>query len=373
MSYAIEHRYQKKLQELRDIQRAMETRERDRISLVDAFTAARDGKRHQAARSADYSEALAIAYGLPDPGPHAFYIGARGLLALTGDDDGMMRRDLNTATMAAGGALAPAQVSNEIGDALRPVSVAARLGATFVEFSGGAVGMPRIGTASSATWLGGETAAATETQPALGQVAFVQKTVASYVEVSRNFAKQAGAAGERLLALDLLAVVGSALDAAVFQGSGASGQPLGLFNTSGVHSVSGTTFNRAAALEMQRRVGAANGIRNPSTIGYVAAPAIAETLAGRAVVASSDLSAWEGNLAEGIVAGALAVSTSNAPASSIAFGDWSQCVIATWGVLRVEVNPCANFPAGIIGARVFLDCDVGFRQPASFAIATSVT
>jgi len=43
------------------------------------------------------------------------------------------------------------------------------------------------------------------------------------------------------------------------------------------------------------------------------------------------------------------------------------------GVLEVEVNPYANFQAGIIGVRAMYTLDVGVRRPFAFSLATSVT
>jgi HK97 family phage major capsid protein len=374
MSYALEMQFERKQRELAEVAKAMNAREAMRISMLAALDAAKSGKPNAASREYEYSEALRAAHGLPHLNQHSFYTSWRGLKAILGD--GILprgRRDLGTTTASAGGALVTAQVHDEFADALRPYSVGVRLGVTPVPLTGGAVTMTRINTTAAGGWLGSETTAATETQPVLGQISLAPKTAAAYVESSRQLPLQSGQAGERMIATDLMRAVGSLLDLAMFNGSGAGGQPLGLCNTPGVTAISGTTLNRAGLLELQRRVAAANGVVDPSTIGYVAVPAIAETLAGRAVVAGSDVSAWQGNLAEGTAAGALAVTTTAMAPGIVAFGDWSQCLVATWGVLRVEVNPVANFPAGIIGYRVMLDCDVGFRQLGSFCLATSVT
>jgi HK97 family phage major capsid protein len=374
MSYALEMQYERKARELAEVAKAMNAREALRISMLAALDAAKSGKPNEASREYEYSEALRAAHGLPRLNQHSFYTSWRGLKAILGD--GILphgRRDLGTTPASGGGALVTAQIHDEFADALRPYSAVVRLGATAVPLTGGPVNVPRINTTAAVTWLGSETTPATETQPVLGQIALAQKTAAAYVEASRQLPLQSGPAGERTVVTDMMRAVGSALTGAALNGSGAGGQPLGLCNTPGVTAISGTTLNRAGLLELQRRVAAANGIVDPSTIGYVAPPATAETLAGRAVVAGSDVSAWQGNLAEGTAAGALAVSTTGMPAATVAFGDWSQCMIATWGVLRVEVNPVANFPAGIIGYRVMLDCDIAFRQLGSFCLATAVT
>jgi hypothetical protein len=60
-------------------------------------------------------------------------------------------------------------------------------------------------------------------------------------------------------------------------------------------------------------------------------------------------------------------------AANILFGDFSKVVLAEWGVLEVEVNPYANFAAGIVGVRAMYSIDVGVRYAAAFSLATSVT
>ncbi|MCE3002536.1 MAG: phage major capsid protein [Xanthomonadaceae bacterium] len=374
MSHALEMHYERKVRELAEVERALGAREKDRISLGNALDALRHGKPDLASRERDYSESLQYAHNLPPLGAHSMYFSWRGIAACLGD--GILprgRRDLGTTPTSAGGALVTTQLHDEIADALRPFSAAYRLGATSVPLTGGQVGVPRINTTTTGAWLGSETTPAPESQPVLGQIALSPKTAATYVESSRQLRIQSGQAGERMIALDLMRAVGSLVDVAVFAGSGASGQPLGLANTAGVTAISGGTLNRGGLLELQRRVAAANGITNAATIGYATTPQVAEILANRAVVASSDVSAWQGNLAEGTAAGALAVTSTGVPAGVVAFGDWSQCLVASWGVLRIEVNPTANFPAGVVGYRAFLDADVGFRQTGSFCLATATT
>jgi hypothetical protein len=39
----------------------------------------------------------------------------------------------------------------------------------------------------------------------------------------------------------------------------------------------------------------------------------------------------------------------------------------------VDFNPFANFPAGIVGARLWLSVDIAVLTPAAFSVATSVT
>jgi hypothetical protein len=61
------------------------------------------------------------------------------------------------------------------------------------------------------------------------------------------------------------------------------------------------------------------------------------------------------------------------PAATMIFGDFGQVVVCEWGVLEVEVNPFANFQAGIIGVRAIAAIDIIVRYPTAFSAASSIT
>jgi hypothetical protein len=48
-------------------------------------------------------------------------------------------------------------------------------------------------------------------------------------------------------------------------------------------------------------------------------------------------------------------------------------IVAEWGVLQVDVNPFANFQAGVVGIRAITSIDVALRYGAAFSLATSIT
>ena len=88
---------------------------------------------------------------------------------------------------------------------------------------------------------------------------------------------------------------------------------------------------------------------------------------------STDTPLWEGNLLDGRVSGFRAVSSLQLTAASMIFGDFSQVIIADWGMLEIAMNPYANFQAAITGIRAIQTCDVGVRYAAAFSRATSIT
>jgi hypothetical protein len=73
------------------------------------------------------------------------------------------------------------------------------------------------------------------------------------------------------------------------------------------------------------------------------------------------------------MAGFQAMSSNQMSSATMLFGDWSQVVVGEWGVLEVEVNPYANFQAGIIGIRAMVTMDCGLRYAGAFSLASSIT
>lgn len=254
-------------------------------------------------------------------------------------------------------------------DLLRNRSVAIRMGARMMSGMVGNVSIPRQTASAAASWLTSESTAITEGQPTIGQLSLSPKHVGAYTEISRLLALQSSPDAESLVMSDLAQSVGLAVDLAALAGSGASGQPTGITATAGVGSVTGTTIAYAGMLEFQTDIGNALA----PTCGYVTTAAVAALLAARVKFSSTASPLWDGSLLDADVCGFRGMSSAQMAAASMIFGDWSQLVIAEWGSLAIEVNPYANFQAGIVGVRALYAVDVGVRVPGAFSVATSIT
>lgn len=283
---------------------------------------------------------------------------------------GHLQRDLHVATDGAGGFLT--QTTNMgFTELLRAISFAFRMGVTRLSGLRDNVAIPRQSAAATAEWLTSETDTAAESQQTFVQLLMSPKTVSAYTELSRQLLLQATIDAEGLVNSDLAAVAALAVDAAVISGSGAAGQPEGLDNVVGVGAVVGTTLGFPGVLEFQTDVAAANVL--PAAGGYVTTPAVASLMIQRVKYASTASPLWEGNIWEGVMQGFNAMSTNQVAAAVMYFGDWAKAIVAEWGVLEVETNPFANFPAGIIGVRAMYSVDVGIRLPAAFSRADTIT
>lgn len=282
----------------------------------------------------------------------------------------LLKRDLTSGTGSQGGFLVE---TTNIGfiELLRNRSAMMSMGARRLTGLQGNVAVPKQTTAGTAVWLANEASTATESNQVFAQVALTPKTVGGYTEISRLLLLQSNPSAEALVMSDLAMVVALAVDLAGLTGSGASGQPTGIINTGGIGGVTGTSIAYAGIVEFQTDVATGNALTD--MCGYVTTPAVAGLLKQRVKFPSTASPIWDGKLLDANVDGYHGMASNQMPSANILFGDFGQVIIGEWGVLELEVNPYANFQAGIVGVRALYSIDIGVRIPAAFSLATSVT
>jgi len=279
------------------------------------------------------------------------------------------RRDLSVAY--GGGAYLVDTTNVGFIEMLRNRSVVMRMGARRLTGLQGNVTIPKHSGSATAYWLTGETTEIDETQQTILQVVMTPKTVGAYTEISRQLLLQSTPGAEGIVTDDLAQVVALAADYAALAGSGLAGAPLGIIYTPLVGTQSGTTMAYGGLLGMQSDLAAANV--TPLRGGFVGTPATAAILMAEMKVANDFSPCWEGNMWDGQMCGFPAMSSNQIPTAGLLFGDWQELVIGEWGVLEVEVNPYANFKAGIIGVRAVYSMDVALRRPVAFCWSVTVT
>jgi len=297
------------------------------------------------------------------PDPHKFYVPFEVLMRkMPVRQDG--KRDLTVASAGGGGYLVATENMGFI-DMLYNRSVAFNMGVRRLSGLTASTTIPRMSASGTAYWLASESTAATETQQTFQQVSMTPKTAAAYTEISRQLLLQSSPGAEGIVTDDLAQIVATAADLAVLNGAGANGEPDGIIDFSGVGSVAAGSLNYAAVLEFQTDV-ASSKVR-PQSGGYVTTAAVAAIAKQRQRFSSTDTPLWTGNIWDGQIEGFRAMSSEQVPSATMIFGDWSEIVVGEWGVLEVEVNPYANFQAGIIGVRCMYTMDVGIRRPYAFS------
>lgn len=285
----------------------------------------------------------------------------------------VQQRDMLVATAANGGNMVATTLRpQDFISLLRNRTLSNELGVRRLSGLVGNADITKHTAGATGYWLASESSAITESQQTVGLLQLRPKNLGAYTEVTRQLMLQSTPDADQFVMEDLAAQLGVSIDAAVFNGSGASGQPTGIIGTSGVGSVTGTTLGLAGLVEFQTDVAAANALN--ANCRYVTTPSVAGLLTQRARIASTDsVTLWQGNINDGRIEGYQAHTSNNIPAATMVFGDFSQVILAEWGVLEIDVNPYANFAAGITGIRAFYTCDVGVRVPGAFSVAASIT
>jgi HK97 family phage major capsid protein len=272
------------------------------------------------------------------------------------------KRDMTVATAAQGGYLVGTDLGPEIA-ARRARPVVEQLGATRMSGLTANVALVKVNTGASTQWLQTEATQAIEGNLVLGVVVLAPKSVASFVEVSRQLLLQSAA--DQVLQRDLRDAINAAIDQAAISGSGASGQPLGLANTVGVNAVSGTSLAYGGVLDFIVNAGTANG----ECTGFAATPAIYKLLANRERFSGGG----RGIIDDGTIDGRPVRHSTAVPSASLIGGDWSEVVVGEWGDLEIQYDKFTKFQQALVGLRVISSIDVGVRYPAAFSVASSIT
>lgn len=337
-------------------------RELSRYSLLRATDAARRGDWHEAGFEREIGVEIRRRASLSDLDPHTVMVPPQ-----------ILARDLTLGTGTAGGYLGDSPVYGVV-DALRETSVVFRAGAQRLTGLRSNGTYATQGTKSTVTWSSTEATQATETATyTFGSISIAQKNVTAYVEESRQLRLMSPELGEMTIRRELRSTLSTALDAASLNGSGLSGEPMGVLNTTGIGTFTGASVAYSGVLEAQTDILGANALNDGSAVSFVCRPAVASLLATRQGF-STNAPLWIGPLWKGQVVGCDGFSTMNIPASTLLAGDFSQLLIAEFGAgLEIRANPYASFQAGIVGYGAVLSVDVCVLRPTGFSVATSVS
>lgn len=277
------------------------------------------------------------------------------------------QRDLTVAQATAGGYLVGTDLG-EAQDVLRPWSIVLSGGVTVEEQLTGNVTIPKTLTGTSITWQANESSQAPPTTPSLAQAAMTPKIGIVILQASHNFMMQANP--ERWLRRELTRVAGVSVDTAVLNGSGASGQPLGILNSSGLSTQSGTALAWAGALAMKKNVALAN-MPDGST-SFISTPTVRALLEAREKAAGNGGFVWQDDR----IANCPAFATTLMPAGAMLSGPLAGVTVGLWSDLRIEINPFDStlFKSGVVQIRVLVACDAAIVvDPSSFTLASSIT
>lgn len=294
-----------------------------------------------------------------------------------------MVRDLVVGTAGAGGnVVATELLGSSFIEMLRNVMVLDKLGITWLRDLNGNLAIPSQTGGASTYWVA-ENGAVTESQQTFGQVTMTPKTIGAFTDYARRLLIQASIDVEMFVRLDLALQIAQGLQNAAFNGSGASNQPTGLLNTSGIGSVAGGTNGLAPTYDHMVDLESAVAIANADvgTLGYCTNAKVRGKLRKTQEFSSTNGKAvWTRGSERGVgdVLGYDAYVTNGVPAnldkgtsvgvcSAIMYGNWADLLIGMWGGLDVMLDPYTGSASGTKRVVALQDVDIAVRRVASFA------
>lgn len=287
------------------------------------------------------------------------------------------QRDLLVGTPTAGGNLVATELlASSFIDILTNAMRVMAMGATALPGLVGNIAIPRATAGSAGYWVA-ENGAPTESQQAFDQVAMSPKTAGAYTDYSRRLLLQASVAVEAFVRMDIARTLSLMIDLAAIAGTGASNQPRGILNTSGIGSVAGGTNGLAPTWDhiVDLESAVANANAPTGSLGYLTNTKVRGKLKktqqfsgtnGRAIWEGGELNGNRADVSNQVPSN-LTKGTSSGVCSAIIYGNWADLLIGLWGGLDIMLDPYAGATAGTKRVVALQDVDVSVRYPVSFS------
>lgn len=268
---------------------------------------------------------------------------------------------------------------------LFPQSVAGAMGARMVNVASGSIAYPVTTSAVSAGW------ASTETGSVAGPTKYAttdrplepNHNLGVQMSLTRRTLKQAGGI-EDAVRRDMRGAIQAELDKAVFQGTGANGQPAGVIAKASNYGITETAVDAAASWAKFRSAVTAfmvnNAATGPAAVRALIRPELWDALDGAIFDAGSGITEYDrmaaklGNIA--MSANALAAPTGSPEASKALLtttaGGQAPIFVATWGAVDLIRDPYSDAASGGLRLTGLITADVTISRANQLHILTGL-
>lgn len=265
-------------------------------------------------------------------------------------------------------------------EALRNAMVASKLGVRFLDGLSGQIPFVKGGGATAAWYA--EEAQASVSKPTYAKYVMKPHGLQIIQGVTYDLLHSSNAAIDALIMDDLRKAHAAALDAAIFTGSGSSGQPQGIIGTTGVGAVAidtnGGPLTFAKLVEFETTVGVANGLYGQ--LAYVTnakvngAAKTTPQIAGYPLYLINDERAngYPVEITNSIPSNGKKGTSQSGVLSSMIFGNFNEVIVGGWGGLQFIIDPYSEKDKRVIEISAHAYHDVFVRRPECFAVATDI-
>ena len=274
-----------------------------------------------------------------------------------------MKRDMNTSDDA--GIIAEDFRGGDFIDVLRNASSVMQAGATMLSGLQGDVKIPKKTAASTAGWISTEGGASGESEPTVGQVTMAPKVLGAHTDITRLMMQQSSLDVEALVRNDLATGIALTIDLGGLSGSGSSGQPTGVSNTSGINTptnFAGVNPTFAEVVAMETAVAEDNALMG--NLAYILPASMYGALKTTVKDAGSGQFVIEPG---GTMNGYRAIVSNQVTAGDLYFGNFSDLLIGMYGGLDITVDPYTASTSGTVRIVALQTVDVAVRHAVSFA------
>ena len=247
-------------------------------------------------------------------------------------------------------------------DALRNNSAVMPM-ATVLNGLQGDVKIPKKSSASTAAFISSEGGAAGESEMTIGSVTMSPKTLGAYTDVTRQLLIQSSLDVENLIRDDLAKSIAIAIDDGALEGSGSSGNPTGITNTSGINTVS---LSSAAAPTFAEMVSMETAVRVDNALMGDLAYIVHPTNYGTLKTTEKATNTAQFVAVNDEINGYKTVVSPQITANNYVFGNFSDLLVGFFGGVDLVVDPYSNSTSGTIRVVGLASVDVNVRHAVSF-------
>jgi len=251
-------------------------------------------------------------------------------------------------------------------DALRNNSAVMPL-ATMLTGLSGDVKIPKKSSGSTAAFISSEGGASGESEMTIGSVTMSPKTAGVHTDVTRQLLIQSSLDVENLIRNDLAQSMAILIDDKALEGSGSSGNPTGITNTSGINTVS---LSSAAAPTFAEMVSMETSVRVDNALMGDLAYIIHPTNYGTLKTTEKATNTAQFVAVNDEINGYKAIVSPQLTANNYVFGNFDDLLIGMFGSLDIVVDPFTNSTSGTIRIVALQSVDVAVRHAVSFCAAS---
>lgn len=271
-------------------------------------------------------------------------------------------------------------------DRLFPASVAAQMGAQLISIGSGAVEWPVTTSSVTAGWADGELAnvPGPTTYATTDKALKPEQTLGIHMRVSRKAMLQSGDALEQAIRRDMNGTMATELDKAIFRGTGANGQPLGVIPGAATYGITSTDAAGMASWAALRaavvRFMTANAASGPAAVKALVRPELWNVMDDIEAFTGTGITEWD-RFVKNIPAPVMTTNSLAAPSGdpletqvllTTSAGGVAPIFVGLWGAVDLIRDPYSDAQSGGLRLTALTTADVTVARGTQLELVTGL-